>query len=222
MSERTCGMSERTRGISERTRGTSERTRALARHGFILVACALFAGCATGPGDGPTGRGDARPDAAHAAAPGDVAATVSRERGSDVVIAAMNFLDQPYRSGGQSLATGFDCSGFTRHLYGQTLGVELPRSADDQARYRALRAVARGELQPGDLVFFNTLRRTYSHVGIYVGDGRFIHAPRTGAQVRIESLSLPYWSRRFTGARRALAIAPALAATAAPAEHGSE
>ena len=143
----------------------------------------------------------ARGDATSARAP------LSREAGADVVIAAMNFLDRPYRRGGDSVEAGFDCSGFTRHLFGQTLGIELPRRADEQAHDRALSAVRRDALRAGDLVFFNTLRRTFSHVGIYLGDGRFIHAPRSGAQIRVESLSNAYWSRRFTGARRAVPVA---------------
>lgn len=129
---------------------------------------------------------------------------LSRDAGAEVVIAAMNFLDRPYRRGGDSVDTGFDCSGFTRHLFGQTLGIELPRRADEQAHDRSLTPVKRDALRAGDLVFFNTLRRTFSHVGIYLGDGRFIHAPRSGAQIRVESLSGAYWSRRFTGARRAV------------------
>jgi cell wall-associated NlpC family hydrolase len=127
----------------------------------------------------------------------------SRDGAGELVIAAMNFLDRPYRSGGQSIDSGFDCSGFTRHLFAQTLGIELPRRADDQAHDRALSAVSRDALRAGDLVFFNTLRRTFSHVGIYVGDGRFIHAPRSGAKVRLERIDSDYWARRFTGARRA-------------------
>jgi cell wall-associated NlpC family hydrolase len=130
-----------------------------------------------------------------------------RDAAADVVIAAMNFLDRPYRSGGQSADTGFDCSGFTRHLFGQTLGIELPRRVDDQAHDRSLSQVPRDALRAGDLVFFNTLRRTFSHVGIYVGDGRFIHAPRSGARVRLERLDSDYWARRFTGARRAATFA---------------
>ena len=126
--------------------------------------------------------------------------------GSDVAIAAMNFLDHPYQIGGQSVETGFDCSGFTRHVIGQTLGVELPRSALEQARAPSLRPVARDALQAGDLVFFNTQQRAFSHVGIYVGDGRFIHAPRTGAQIRTERMGAAYWSRRYDGARRVAAI----------------
>jgi cell wall-associated NlpC family hydrolase len=132
-----------------------------------------------------------------------------RDAAAELVIAAMNYLDRPYRTGGDNLATGFDCSGFTRHLFDQTLGIELPRTADEQAHDRALSRVSRDALRPGDLVFFNTLHRTFSHVGIYVGDGRFIHAPRTGARIRVESMSATYWARRFTGARRALVLADA-------------
>ena len=128
----------------------------------------------------------------------------SRDAAADVVIAAMNFLDRPYHRGGDRVDTGFDCSGFTRHLFGQTLGIELPRRVDEQAHHRALSPVQRDAMRAGDLVFFNTLRRTFSHVGIYLGDGRFIHAPRSGAQIRVESLSTAYWARRFTGARRAV------------------
>jgi cell wall-associated NlpC family hydrolase len=126
-----------------------------------------------------------------------------RDAAAELVIAAMNFLDRPYRAGGHSVETGFDCSGFTRHLFSQTLGIDLPRRVDDQAHDRALSQVSRDALRAGDLVFFNTLRRTFSHVGLYIGDGRFIHAPRSGARVRLESLTSAYWARRFTGARRA-------------------
>jgi cell wall-associated NlpC family hydrolase len=127
--------------------------------------------------------------------------------GGELVIAAMTFLDRPYQAGGDRVETGFDCSGFTRHVYGQALGIELPRSAQEQALAPNLRPVSsRNALQPGDLVFFNTQHRTYSHVGIYLGDGRFIHAPRTGAQIRTESMAATYWSRRYTGGRRAATI----------------
>jgi cell wall-associated NlpC family hydrolase len=126
-----------------------------------------------------------------------------RERTAELVIAAMNFVGVPYQRGGTSLETGFDCSGFTRHIFDLSLGLVLPRRVDDQAGAKGLIAVDKAELRPGDLVFFNTLKRTFSHVGIYVGDGRFIHAPRTGAEVRIENMRYAYWAQRFTGARRA-------------------
>ena len=112
-------------------------------------------------------------------------------------------LGLPYKRGGNSESTGFDCSGFTRHIFENSIGLALPRRADEQAQSAGLLSINRAELKPGDLVFFNTMKRTFSHVGIYVGDDKFIHAPRTGAEVRIEDMRESYWSRRFTGARRA-------------------
>jgi hypothetical protein len=136
-------------------------------------------------------------------APGIGLVEQARDRASDMVITAMNFLGVPYRLGGTDAATGFDCSGFTRHIFERSLGMVLPRRADEQASANGLINIARDELRPGDLVFFNTLRRTFSHVGIYVGEGKFIHAPRAGGSVRVEDMRLSYWHTRFTGARRA-------------------
>ncbi len=126
-----------------------------------------------------------------------------RDGASDMVLTAMNFLGVPYRRGGSSESTGFDCSGFTRHIFEMSLGLVLPRRADKQANAAGLMEVRRDELRPGDLVFFNTMRRTFSHVGIYVGDGKFIHSPATGGAVRIDDMRYAYWSQRFDGARRA-------------------
>lgn len=141
----------------------------------------------------------------------------ARDKASDMVIAAMNFLGVRYRRGGNSADDGFDCSGFTRHIFETSLGFGLPRRVDEQASAPGLVKVKREELKPGDLVFFNTLRRTFSHVGIYVGEGKFIHSPRTGSAVRIEDMRFAYWNKRFTGARRAEPLAPAAAAPAPPA-----
>ena len=124
-------------------------------------------------------------------------------KASELVVAAMGSLGVPYRRGGNSFESGYDCSGFVRAIYEQTAGLTLPRQAAQQAA--ATRQVDRTELQPGDLVFFNTLSREFSHVGIYVGDDKFIHSPKPGAAVRIEDLRVNYWSRRFDGARRPLA-----------------
>jgi cell wall-associated NlpC family hydrolase len=131
-----------------------------------------------------------------------------RDTASDLVLSAMNFLGVPYRRGGDSAEEGFDCSGFTRHIFELSLGLVLPRRADQQANQAGLLQVARDELKPGDLVFFNTMRRAFSHVGIYVGDGKFIHAPRAGGEVRVEDMRQAYWTKRFNGARRADAVAP--------------
>ena len=132
---------------------------------------------------------------------------------SDLVLSAMNFLGVRYRYGGQSEDTGFDCSGFTRHVFESTLGLVLPRRSADQARAPGWLAVERNELKPGDLVFFNTLRSTFSHVGIYIGDGKFIHSPRSGQKIQIEDMRMAYWVKRYNGARRApIDAAAALAA----------
>ena len=122
------------------------------------------------------------------------------EQASSLVINAMAFLGVPYRYGGNSSDTGFDCSGFVRAVFEQSVGKVLPRRSDEQAA--ATEVIDRNELKPGDLVFFNTMRRAFSHVGIYVGDGKFIHSPRAGSHVRVEDMRQSYWQTRFNGARR--------------------
>jgi cell wall-associated NlpC family hydrolase len=121
-------------------------------------------------------------------------------KASELVLSALGFLGVPYRRGGSSAETGFDCSGFVRSIYEQTAGLVLPRRASQQAA--ATEKIDKSDLKPGDLVFFNTMRRAFSHVGIYVGNGKFIHAPKPGAQVRVEDMGMSYWANRFDGARR--------------------
>ena len=113
---------------------------------------------------------------------------------------ALDFIGVRYKRGGSSPETGFDCSGFVKYLYDETLGLVLPHNAKAIAQQGE--RVEKTELQPGDLVFFNTMRRAFSHVGIYLGNNQFIHAPRSGTRVRIEDMTDRYWSRRFNGARR--------------------
>jgi cell wall-associated NlpC family hydrolase len=136
-------------------------------------------------------------------------------KASELVVNALGFLGVPYRRGGNSADTGFDCSGFVRAMYEQTVGLILPRKAEQQAA--ATEKIDRGDLQPGDLVFFNTMRRAFSHVGIYVGEGKFIHSPRAGGEVRVEDMGMSYWSRRFDGARRVNTTATATASGNVPA-----
>jgi cell wall-associated NlpC family hydrolase len=102
-------------------------------------------------------------------------------------------------------------------VFEHSIGLVLPRRAHEQATQAGLAPVARNELKPGDLVFFNTMRRAFSHVGIYIGDGRFIHAPATGGEVRVEDMRAAYWTRRFNGARRAPAVEAAASAAPVPA-----
>ena len=121
-------------------------------------------------------------------------------KASELVVNAMGFLGVPYKRGGNTVETGFDCSGFVRAMFEQSIGLILPRRAEQQAA--ATQNIEKSELKPGDLVFFNTLKRTFSHVGIYVGEGRFIHSPKPGAEVRVDNMSVNYWASRFDGARR--------------------
>jgi cell wall-associated NlpC family hydrolase len=113
---------------------------------------------------------------------------------------ALIALGAHYHYGGDSPETGFDCSGLVAHVFRRAWGLALPRRVDEQARVG--KSIPRDRLEPGDLVFYNTRNSAYSHVGIYVGDGRFIHAPRPGKRVRAESVDSPYWKARFNGGRR--------------------
>jgi cell wall-associated NlpC family hydrolase len=194
--------------------------------GLVLAACCLSAWSAPDI---------AMPAAADATALATVAAPVAdaplpavapvakafvdnvRNKASDMVLTAMNFLGVPYRRGGTTVETGFDCSGFTRQVFSTSIGLVLPRRADEQARAAGLVSVKRDQLEPGDLVFFNTLRRNFSHVGIYVGEGKFIHAPRTGGEVRVEDMRFVYWAKRFTGARRPDPVVAQAVTDASPA-----
>ncbi len=128
----------------------------------------------------------------------DQAHTVA-DNTSALVTTAMGFMGLRYRRGGNSERTGFDCSGFVRAVYEKTAGLVLPRRAKDQAA--ATKVIDKRDLQPGDLVFFNTMRHAFSHVGVYLGDGKFIHSPRSGETVRVDNLQDSYWKKRFNGAR---------------------
>ena len=122
------------------------------------------------------------------------------EKTSDLLVQAMGLLGVPYRRGGINENTGFDCSGFVRHLYEQSFGKLLPHRAAEQAK--VTETIDANELKPGDLVFFNTMKRAFSHVGIYVGEGKFIHSPRAGKSVQVDDMRSAYWKKRFNGARR--------------------
>lgn len=118
----------------------------------------------------------------------------------EVVLQALALLGTPYRWGGQSPGGGFDCSGLVNHVMQQAMGIVLPRSAAAMSRVGA--AIERSALRAGDLLFFVTRKKEVSHVGIYVGENRFVHATRTGGDVRVSALSERYWSARYVGARR--------------------
>lgn len=106
----------------------------------------------------------------------------------------------PYKYGGSSPDTGFDCSGYVSHVFKRSLGISLPRKAQQISRQG--QAVKLAQLREGDLVFFDTKNQSFSHVGIFLGNDRFIHAPSSGGSVRIENMGLDYWRKRYDGARR--------------------
>jgi len=120
--------------------------------------------------------------------------------GQEFAMRALGFIDAPYRWGGSSPETGFDCSGLVRYIYEQMTGRALPYNAYGLARFG--HEIEDTELQPGDLVFFNTLNEPYSHVGIYLGESRFLHAPNRRSRVRISDMNNRYWVSRYNGARR--------------------
>jgi cell wall-associated NlpC family hydrolase len=127
------------------------------------------------------------------------ASRVGSEKGVDVVLYALGLVDTGYRFGGKNPEAGLDCSGMVSHIYQTTLGLKVKGSAADIARQA--RAIERKDLRPGDLVFFNTNNRAFSHVGIYIGDARFVHAPSTNGKVRIDRLADRYYAQRYEAAR---------------------
>lgn len=122
------------------------------------------------------------------------------EQAQEIVLRALSFIGVRYKWGGTSPDSGFDCSGLIRYVYSQVTGQPFPYNSQEMSRVGD--TVERTELQPGDLVFFNTLRRPYSHVGIYLGESRFVHAPSRGGRVEISDMSNRYWKSRYNGARR--------------------
>ncbi len=122
------------------------------------------------------------------------------ETARDVIFYALSMVGINYRWGGASPHTGFDCSGLVSHVFRQIAGLILPRDSYGMARLGT--PVSFEDLRPGDLVFFNTMRRPFSHVGIYLGEKRFVHAPAAGKTVHVVDMTEPYWAARYNGARR--------------------
>src|SRR5450755_2230467 len=126
----------------------------------------------------------------------------------DLAIYALGLIGVDYKFGGTSPERGLDCSGLVRYVFQQVTGVTLPRTSQEISRLG--QKIPLAGLMPGDLVFFNTRRLQFSHVGIYLGEDRFIHAPRQGGEVEIVTLSKDYWQKHFDGARRLAGALPAL------------
>lgn len=159
-----------------------------AAHWLVTLAAAAMLAACSGPAP--------RPPAA--------TSTISQpplasERGREVALYALGLLDTGYRFGGKNPEAGLDCSGMVAYIYRQAAGVPVRGSAADIARDG--RPVAREQLRPGDLVFFNTRNAPFSHVGIYIGDERFVHAPSSNGRVRIDRLADRYYAARFEAGR---------------------
>ncbi|AGG33963.1 NLP/P60 protein [beta proteobacterium CB] len=118
----------------------------------------------------------------------------------DISIAAVGLVGVPYRYGGNNPKGGFDCSGLIAYVYNKSANIKLPRTIQEMSAKG--QSVENQPPAPGDLIFFNTTGEKYSHAGIYVGQGRFVHAPSAGGTVRLEYITTPYWAARFTEARR--------------------
>ncbi|PSS56705.1 C40 family peptidase [Pseudomonas sp. BBP2017] len=130
-------------------------------------------------------------------------ASMSPQQSSDVLSRAVNVLGTPYRWGGSSPSKGFDCSGLVKYAFNDIADVDLPRTSNAMAQGHGVK-VDRNNLKPGDLIFFNIKSRRVNHVAIYLGNDRFIHAPRTGKRVSIDTLNKPFWRSRYVVAKRVL------------------
>ena len=150
---------------------------------FSALVFLLLAGCAQWPATLP---------------PISPATFPVSEKGQDIALYALGLIDTGYRYGGKNPEAGLDCSGMVSHVFGQAAGIKLAGSAADIAR--SGRPIELAQLRPGDLVFFNTRRKPYSHVGIYIGGGRFVHAPNSNGKVRAESLQHGYFAARLEAA----------------------
>lgn len=168
---------------------------------LMLLCCVLLCQCKSvaSPGE------DARWQQAYRYTQAQVQAEAEddqtwSDKVEEILVQALSLTGVHYKYGGRSPETGFDCSGFVRYVFQNAAQISLPPSARTISELGE--AVKREDLKPGDLVFFNTLRSTFSHVGIYLGNNQFIHAPRAGSQVRIENMEDRYWRTRYNGAKR--------------------
>ncbi|MFN3580191.1 MAG: C40 family peptidase [Pseudomonas sp.] len=174
-----------------------------------LFAAALLSGCSSTPttapiATSPSAAAPARADVTLKLPTRDFSGKTLPTVHTDVIFQAISLVGTPYRYGGSTPDTGFDCSGLINYVYREAAGVDLPRTTAGLSAMSTKKPSA-SNLQPGDLVLFATnSRRRVDHAGIYVGDGRFLHAPSSGGKVRVDSLQASYWQRAFTGARRVL------------------
>jgi cell wall-associated NlpC family hydrolase len=164
---------------------------------FIISSLlVLLSACSSTRQDKPT----PAPAPAATLTPAPVAKSRDEAQMNNLAIYAMSLYETPYQYGGKSRVNGFDCSGFVQYVFQNSLGLQLPRTSAEMGRLG--RPLTAAQLKPGDLVFFNTTRKINSHVGIFIGENRFVHSPKTGKAIMITSLNDEYWSAHFNGARR--------------------
>src|SRR3546814_685168 len=157
---------------------------------FMAAALLLLGGCAS------SSRHAATPSAGIGSEQGIVLASAQR---SEVVLTAMGLMESDYRYGGSHPDAGFDCSGLVAYVFGQAASQRLPHNTQQIAQLS--RPIRKSQLKAGDFVFFNTLNRPFSHMGIYIGNAQFVNAPSSGGRVRVDSLNNPYFAKRFESAR---------------------
>lgn len=190
-----------------------------------VIAAALMAAIPSARADDALPAATAAPAATVASGMASVASD-AWETAQGLTGRALDLLGIRYKWGGTTPQSGLDCSGLVQFVFQEVTGVTLPRSAKELSRIGD--KVARDDLKPGDLVFFNTRRFAYSHVGIYLGDNRFIHAPRRGREVEVATIDGAYWAKHFDGARRLMGVLPGMipslvgTASAAPLSQSSD
>lgn len=162
----------------------------------VVAAAGLLAGCGAGEAVRPTARSTPMPTDWPAVSPPDPV------RANGVLMRAISLVGTPYRYGGNTPEGGFDCSGLVNYVFRDMLDLRLPRSSRELAAFQGP-AIEPRRLAPADLVFFGHAG-VVTHVGIYVGEGRFVHAPSTGGTVRLDRLDGPYWAHAYSGAKRVL------------------
>ncbi len=190
--------------------------RALGGAMAATLCCALALPAAARPAHAPAAPSSSPSERSPAKAPavprGEVPPSPTAwQSAQEVALFALGLIGVDYRMGGANPAGGLDCSGLIRYVFQQVTGTTLPRTATELSRIGA--KVSLADLAPGDLVFFNTRRFAFSHVGLYLGGNRFIHAPSAGGEVQVSLLSQRYWSQHFDGARRLVGVLPSMVPT---------
>lgn len=163
------------------------------KHGMAILLAVILAACSSTP------KSTTKPRP-HVVQPVRITHISQLQGGQELMLQSLGLIGTPYRWGGSSTESGFDCSGMIQYVYQTALGVRLPRTSRDMAA--ASQSISPKQLKTGDLVFFNTSGKGISHVGLYLGNGEFLHSPRSGSTVKTERLDHPYYAKRLVQAGR--------------------